>query len=134
VTFIRQLFSTHGRIRRLDYWLANLLLFAVMIAVAQGMAVWQHVDLADKTDIRAVAIQFFAAVLVAWPNVTTGVKRLHDRNQSGWWILVSFLPVIGNIWMLVNLGVMRGTEGVNRYGDEPQRQQLTLIHRPIATA
>lgn len=132
MTYIRQLFSGQGRIRRLDYWLANLLLFAVMIAAAQGLAAWQNVDLDNQGDIRAVAIQFFAAMLVAWPNVTTGIKRLHDRNQSGWWILLSFLPVIGNVWMLINLGMMRGTEGANRYGLEPERPQLTLIDRAAA--
>src|SRR4051812_8194641 len=101
MAYIRQLFSNKGRIRRMDYWLTNILLFAVMITVAQGLAAWQHVDLDDKSDVRAIAIQFFAAMLVVWPNVATGIKRLHDRNQSGWWILLSFLPVIGNVWMLI---------------------------------
>lgn len=134
MSYIRQLFSARGRIRRLDYWLANLVLFAVMITVAQGLALWQQVDLDDKGDIRAIAIQLFTAMLVAWPNIATGIKRLHDRNQSGWWILVSFLPVIGGLWMLINLGIMRGTEGPNRYGAEPERPQLTLIDRTPAAA
>ncbi|RYG03228.1 MAG: DUF805 domain-containing protein [Caulobacteraceae bacterium] len=134
MAYVRKLFSVKGRIRRLDYWVANILLFGVMIAVAQGLAHWQHVDLDDKSDIRAVTIQFIAAMVVVWPNMATGIKRLHDRNQSGWWILLSFLPVVGNVWMLINLGMMRGTEGVNRYGSEPERPQFTLFDRGAAAA
>ena len=69
-----------------------------------------------------------------WPNLAVSVKRLHDRDQSGWWILLSFLPIIGNAWTIINLGILRGTMGDNRYGGEPARAQLTLIERDAAAA
>lgn len=49
-------------------------------------------------------------------------------------MLIGFLPVIGNAWLIVTLGILRGSEGENRYGPDPIRPQLTLIHRDPAVA
>jgi len=46
-------------------------------------------------------------------------KRWHDRNKSGWWSLILLIPIVGPIWMLVELGFLRGTEGTNNYGPDP---------------
>lgn len=133
-TLIHNLFSFKGRIRRSDYWIGMIVIFVGMVAVASILAgVWK-VDLADRYDLRASAIQAGVVLLFMWPNLAVSVKRLHDRDQSGWWILLSFLPVIGNVWTLVNLGILRGTPGDNRYGAEPARAQLTLIERGAAAA
>jgi len=134
VAYLFQLFSFKGRIRRSDFWLGNLILFIAMIVIAQGIALFAGVDLDSKTDLRATGAQFLAALIVMWPNLAVGVRRLHDRNQSGWWILLSFIPVIGSFWLVINLGILRGTEGDNRYGAEPERPQLTLIPRDTAAA
>lgn len=133
-SLIRNLFSFKGRIRRSDYWIGMILIFIGMVAVASLLAGLWRVDLADRYDLRASAIQAGVVLLFMWPNLAVSVKRLHDRDQSGWWILLSFLPVIGNVWTLVNLGILRGTPGDNRYGEEPLRPQLTLIERGAAAA
>ena len=44
------------------------------------------------------------------------VKRYQDLDKSGWWSLVGFIPIIGPIWILIELGLMKGTPGHNRYG------------------
>lgn len=49
-------------------------------------------------------------------------------------VLIGFLPVIGNAWLILNLGVLRGSEGDNRYGPDPVRPQFTLIPRAAAVA
>jgi uncharacterized membrane protein YhaH (DUF805 family) len=133
-TLIHNLFSFKGRIRRSDYWIGMIIIFIGMVAVASVLAGIWKVDLADRYDLRASAIQAGVVLLFMWPNLAVSVKRLHDRDQSGWWILLSFLPVIGNVWTLVNLGILRGTPGGNRYGAEPARAQLTLIERNAAAA
>ena len=43
-------------------------------------------------------------------------KRWHDRNKSGWWSLLSFVPVLGPLWVLFELGSLPGTPGKNQYG------------------
>ncbi|WP_342641632.1 DUF805 domain-containing protein [Rhodoligotrophos ferricapiens] len=50
------------------------------------------------------------------------IKRCHDRDQSGWWVLLLFIPVVGFIWALINLGILEGTRGPNRFGPDPVAQ------------
>jgi len=47
------------------------------------------------------------------------VKRYHDRDKSGWWILILFIPLVGFIWFLIELGCLPGTPGPNRFGPDP---------------
>jgi len=54
-----------------------------------------------------------------WFGLAAGAKRFHDRNKSGWWQLLWLLPIIGWIWLLVELGFLRGTTGANRFGPDP---------------
>lgn len=75
--------------------------------------------------------------LLIYPGACVLSKRLHDRGRSGWWAALVLLAVVGVwprpesffdflfvlvlIWALVELGVMRGEPGANRYGPNPQR-------------
>ncbi len=67
----------------------------------------------------ARAIPVLAAILTVWAVAATTVKRCHDRNRSGWLALVALVPVIGWLWLLVDLFILKGTQGQNRYGLEP---------------
>jgi uncharacterized membrane protein YhaH (DUF805 family) len=58
-------------------------------------------------------------VLTLWPSLAIYTKRWHDRDKSGWWSLILLVPIIGAIWMLIELGFLRGTEGPNRFGADP---------------
>jgi uncharacterized membrane protein YhaH (DUF805 family) len=53
------------------------------------------------------------------PVLTVSVRRLHDIDRSGWWILAYLIPLIGRILMLV-FNVLDGTPGDNRYGPNPK--------------
>jgi len=129
------LFSFQGRINRAKYWLAVAIYIAAMVIVtAIGFATLSWV--------------FFALLVIVYipmvfSGVAVGIKRLHDRNKSGWWlVLFYFAPAVlsgaanatemagGNlllsgasiaisIWALVELGFLRGTTGANRYGPDP---------------
>ena len=131
---LEQLFSFRGRSRRAEFWIYSSVVFFGAILAAAVIAALVGVDLADPRDPRTTWIEAAAVVLFAWPNFAVCAKRLHDRNLSGWWVLLGFLPVIGNAWLLLNLGVLRGSDGENRYGPDPVRPQLTLIHREPAVA
>jgi uncharacterized membrane protein YhaH (DUF805 family) len=58
-------------------------------------------------------------LLLVWPALAVSVKRWHDRDKSGAWVLLNLLPVIGWIWALIDNGFLRGTSGPNRFGDDP---------------
>ncbi|MDR1310437.1 MAG: DUF805 domain-containing protein [Burkholderiaceae bacterium] len=59
---------------------------------------------------------FYLALLL--PNVAVQVRRLHDVNRSGWWILLPLVPVVGSIILLVWM-CSRGSAGANRFGEDP---------------
>jgi uncharacterized membrane protein YhaH (DUF805 family) len=53
------------------------------------------------------------------PSIAVTVRRLHDTNRSAWWLLLFFVPVIGDIVLLV-FTVFNGTQGENDYGADPK--------------
>jgi len=59
---------------------------------------------------------FFLGTIV--PALAVWVRRLHDTNRSGWWLFITFVPVVGGIAMFVFL-VLEGTSGDNDYGSNP---------------
>ncbi len=100
-----------GRIGRRTYWLygvAALLGLAAMLQMLLGIA-----------RVRVESSEQFVNLLLLWPAVAVSAKRWHDRNQSGWWVLVLMIPVVGWLWTLVANGFLRGTEGPNRFGEDP---------------
>jgi uncharacterized membrane protein YhaH (DUF805 family) len=52
------------------------------------------------------------------PTLAVAVRRLHDTDRTGWWILIGLIPLIGWIIYLVFM-CQRGTEGPNRFGEDP---------------
>ena len=58
-------------------------------------------------------------VVATWISIAVAVKRYHDRNKSGWWVLIVFVPIIGGLWYLIECGFLRGTPGPNNYGPDP---------------
>jgi uncharacterized membrane protein YhaH (DUF805 family) len=67
----------------------------------------------------AIIAMLVLAPLLVYCGLAIGAKRWHDRNKSGWWNLIGFIPYIGSIWQFVECGSMRGTHGSNNYGGDP---------------
>ena len=57
-------------------------------------------------------------IFFLWSHFVINVKRWHDRDKSGWWVLIGLIPLIGAIWALVELGFLKGTYGKNRFGPD----------------
>lgn len=95
-----------GRASRSEYWWFILFHFIVSAVAAA---------LSDNI-YYAVVIGLFL------PSIAVGVRRLHDRDKSGWWMLLVFLPLIGSIILIVWY-CQRGTESDNRFGS-PEAPQL----------
>jgi uncharacterized membrane protein YhaH (DUF805 family) len=137
---LRELLRFDGRLSRLGYWRGYLTL-AIIGAVVWGVAL-----------MGSLAVGGWAAVLflplfpMLVASLAIGVRRLHYRNRSGWWLLVFlFLPgvllgmvdgkaaqastvlylaamlaaLVITIWGFVEIGCRRGTRGDNRFGAEP---------------
>ena len=105
--------SPEGRVDRKQFWLWLVLpLTAISLLAAL-------VDVATGNYNPELGIGLFSAifVLVALiPAIIVYIKRFHDRDKSGWWVLIGLIPIIGSIWLLVELGFLKGTPGPNRFG------------------
>lgn len=58
-------------------------------------------------------------LFIVIPGIALGVRRLHDVNASGWWYLLAILPLV-NLGLLLFLLLKPGTDGPNRFGDDPK--------------
>lgn len=108
------IFSLSGRIRRSTYWLGVLISVAVCVAFGVLGGVLQAA--LPDAPLGTVAIGVGAIVLY-WSHLALVVKRLHDHDMSGWWLLVALLP-FGALWVLLQCGFLRGTYGQNSYGPD----------------
>ncbi|NPE22030.1 DUF805 domain-containing protein [Fusibacter sp. A1] len=62
---------------------------------------------------------YLYALIVVIPSFALTFRRLHDINKSAWWILISWIPLIGQIWFFI-LMVTEGTLGGNTFGSDPK--------------
>ena len=119
------LFGFQGRANRAKWWLVALAIFVVEMIVFA--ALFGGVAMSgDPEQIRAAVMAPLAlivlvvfGVVATWVSLAVAVKRYHDRNKSGWWVLIIFVPVIGGLWYFIECGFLRGTPGPNAYGPDP---------------
>ena len=115
------LFSFTGRISRARWWIG-----VVVVSVVGGVNAWINSTVAPDDGVLTIGpglIQiatFVIGIALLWPALAVSVKRWHDRDKSGWWMLIGLIPLIGQIWAIVELGFLAGTDGPNAYGPSPR--------------
>ena len=121
------LLSPNGRLTRAGFWGAWL-----GIALVTVMAAFSLAKLADYLTIkggglitgeidRPLWIALMLAIPLTWMAFCLLVKRWHDRGRSGWWLILALVPLVGQVWALVECGFLAGTRGGNKYGPSPLR-------------
>lgn len=114
------LFSSKGRIRRSQFWLWSIGSgFAVGIILGIAMAVFGGRAQGQMSPLFGL-IYFAVLILAVVIGVNLQVKRWHDRDKSGWWMLIGLIPAIGGIWAFVECGCLDGTQGPNKFGPSPK--------------
>ena len=103
-----------GRARRKEYWMFTLfnLIIAFVLGFIDGIT-----GMANEGGLGVLSIIYSLAVLI--PGLAVAVRRLHDTSRSGWWLLISFVPLIGAIVLLVFL-VQDSQQGENKHGPNPK--------------
>ncbi|MDC5804685.1 DUF805 domain-containing protein [Vibrio europaeus] len=133
------LFSFQGRIGRKTYWIWNVVYYLMIVGFALGMNVL-------APSIAHLILPVFLIVILV-PDLAITAKRWHDRGKSSWWLLLNIPLVIGRmtvpvgdpslagqpsilqaatsfaalacgLWILVECGFLKGTDGENQYGPE----------------
>lgn len=130
------LFSAQGRIGRGQFWkgvvLSTLAMIVVMLVVNLVLSQFVANEASGDGEFKAtgaaaipmVLANFAIIGLFAWSSICLGIKRFHDRGKSGLWVLISFVPIIGGVWYLVETGFLKGTAGPNAYGPDPLAGRL----------
>ena len=115
LTPLRKYADFSGRARRAEYWWFYLL---VIIGYVVATIVDSLLGL-DQTvgPYGTTTLVLLLAMLL--PSIAAGVRRLHDTDRSGWWMLIALIPLVGAIVLLVFF-VLEGTQGENRFGPDPK--------------
>jgi uncharacterized membrane protein YhaH (DUF805 family) len=100
-----------GRARRKEYWMFAL--FNIIVLVLIGIVV------GFVSQVGASALGTIYALLVFVPGLAVSVRRLHDTGRSGWWLLISLIPLLGWIVLLIFV-VLDSQPGENQYGPNPK--------------
>lgn len=107
-----------GRATRREYWMFTLinLLISIGITIAVGVIM-------QSSDNGAVSLLSNVYGLATFlPSLALGARRLHDINRSGWWLLISLVPLVGFIVLLIFM-VTDSQAGDNKYGPNPKMTQ-----------
>ena len=96
-----------GRASRPMYWWW--VLFAILASIVGNIL---------DAIIGAQIFSILIGLALFLPGLAVAVRRLHDTDRSGWWILIGLVPLIGFIWLIV-LYCIDSTPGTNRFGPQP---------------
>ena len=105
--------SFEGRIGRQSYWVGSL----TLLAIGSFAALLDYSLGTTDGDYGIISVVTSVGILYSSLALTT--KRWHDRDKSGWWTLILLVPVIGSLWMSLELGFIRGIRADNRFGPNP---------------
>jgi uncharacterized membrane protein YhaH (DUF805 family) len=108
------LFSFNGRIGRGPYWAVMVALIVIEIIISAVAPALSNGN--GALAIISLLVVAVVALACIWIVFAVQVKRWHDRNKSGWWALIGFVPFIGGIWVLVECGCLPGVNEGNRFG------------------
>ncbi|WP_209722795.1 DUF805 domain-containing protein [Asticcacaulis sp. BE141] len=123
------LLSPHGRLNRAGFWggyftmsivtafIAAILLFVSEMAASRGVAL-------GDPGFRLWMVALVLLVPVTWMSFCIAVKRWHDRGRSGWWVVIGLVPLIGNLWGLIECGFLAGTKSGNKYGPSTSKAAM----------
>jgi uncharacterized membrane protein YhaH (DUF805 family) len=123
VDVIRKYAVFSGRAPRKEYWMFFLcnMIVAVVIAFPIGLLKgFAHIDL-------TIIVHLYTLALLC-PGIAVAMRRLHDTNRSGLWMLLSLIPLVGPIILLVFMA-SEGTPGDNNFGPNPKAIATTSVMR-----
>lgn len=111
--FTKLYLSADGRVSRQQWWLYYVIPYWL------GLFILAFVDdaigMSDAESSFGLLISLWVLIMIV-PGIMMSIKRFHDRDKTGWWVLIGLVPVIGALWFLIELGMLKGTEGPNRFG------------------
>jgi len=118
---LRRYFDFSGRSRRKEYWLWTLFVViveVVLYSLIVGAVLGSDGQMSAMVGLPFMLLMIFGLAIII-PGIAVTVRRLHDQDKSGAFILLVFIPLVGPIILLVFM-CMEGTPGPNQYGPDPK--------------
>ena len=120
---LRRYADFSGRSRRKEYWM--FVLFVGLVSVALSLVLTMLGLSADEEGslfgvggaMLIIVLLFILAMII--PAIAVQVRRFHDQDKSGWFVLLNLIPYRGGIIVFVFI-CLDGTRGPNRYGPDPK--------------
>jgi len=103
-----------GRARRKEYWMFALINIVISVVLSLLGKI-------DGIGSLFTALGGLYSLGLLLPSIAVGIRRLHDIGKSGFWLLISLIPLAGAIWLIV-LFAKEGTPGSNSYGSDPKEE------------
>ncbi len=114
----RNYFDFEGRARRSEYWLFALFVFIALVACEMVAAAGESLSIPALRIVGGFGVLILALGTLI-PSLALHIRRLHDTNRTGWWLLIGLLPFFGAIALFV-FSLLEGTLGPNRFGADPK--------------
>ena len=108
-----------GRARRKEYWMFVLFSLLIYFLVAIVLVALSATESAINIVIGLLALSLML------PNLAVTIRRLHDTDRSGWWALLSFVPILSLVILVFMFLV--GTSGCNLFGPVPKADSGDII-------
>ncbi len=106
------MFSFDGRVNRTVYWIYNVI---VLNVVYWGIFLLASLIGGEEGSVIGYSV---GSIVILWSWLAISIKRCHDRGRMGAFVLLAFVPLV-NIWYLIEVAFLPGTEGPNKYGPKP---------------
>ena len=108
----KKFFNFKDRASRSEYWYFQLV-FAIV-----SLPLFIYEDSSNDTHLIYTGISAIIVLILFIPAISVSVRRLHDINKSGWFVIISVIPYIGWIILAIML-IGKGTLGKNKFGKYP---------------
>ncbi|MFH1300659.1 MAG: DUF805 domain-containing protein [Planctomycetota bacterium] len=114
LTVINKYADFSGRARRKEYWMFFLfnMIISFGVALVGGL-------IGDRNGLFALSLPALYTLFIFLPSLAVTVRRLHDTNRSGWWILISLVPFFGALILFV-FTILDSDPNSNVYGANPK--------------
>ena len=121
---LRRYADFQGRSRRKEYWMfaLGMVIVGMAVGVVFGILAGLMGEAAGGLSMIVMIPVILLSLAVIVPSIAVQVRRFHDQDKSGWFVLLGLIPYVGGIVVLVFM-CLEGTKGPNRFGPDPKEAQ-----------
>ena len=115
---LRRYATIDGRATRREFWLFHLFFYVVALGLVLTTASILEANGSEAARVLTLLpFLFFIGMIV--PMISVSIRRLHDHDKTGWFLLLSLIPFVGWLFWIFMM-VQPGTQGENSYGPDPR--------------